>query len=125
VRAFIKRYSPSSFTPFFVAWVLSYLIVSTGFQAPDVANNAEVTSQSPLAKFVHSTQSYSLRFSATKLTGDKGEKLTDAEPPGLISASLNFAFYKASSTKVPSAGPFFTDQTWVKASPRGPPSILS
>jgi len=103
VRAFIKRYSPSSFTPFLVAWVLSYLIVSTGFQTSDVASNAEVTSQSPLAKFVHSTQSYSLRFSTTKLTDDKGENRTDAEPPGLISASLNFAFYKASSTKVPSA----------------------
>ncbi|QDG33875.1 hypothetical protein FJN13_03250 [Alteromonas mediterranea] len=125
MHAFIKRYSPSSFTPFLVAWVLSYLIVSTGFQAPDVANNAEVTSQSPLAKFVHSTQSYSLRFSTTKLTGDKGEKPTDAESPGLISASLNFAFYKASFTKVPSAGPFFNRKTWVKTSPRGPPSILS
>lgn len=125
MRAFIKRFYPSSFTPFFVAWVLSYLIVSTGFQTSDVASDAEVTSQSPLAKFVHSTQSYSLRFSATKLTGDKGEKPTDAEPPGLISALLNFAFYNLSSTKVPSAGPFFTDKTWVKASPRGPPSILS
>ena len=125
MRAFIKRYSPSSFTPFLVAWVLSYLIVSTGFQTSDVASNAEVTSQSPLAKFVHSTQSYSLRFSTTKLTDDKGENRTDAEPPGLISASPNFAFYKASSTKVPSAGPFFNRKTWVKASPRGPPSILS
>lgn len=125
MRAFIKRYSPSSFTPFLVAWVLSYLIVSTGFQTSDVASNAEVTSQSPLAKFVHSTQSYSLRFSTTKLTDDKGENRTDAEPHGLISASPNFAFYKASSTKVPSAGSFFNRKTWVKASPRGPPSILS
>ena len=125
MRAFIKRFYPSSFTPFLVAWVLSYLIVSTGFQTPDVANNAEVTSQSPLAKFVHSAQNYSLRFSANKLTGDKDEKPTDAEPSGLISVSLNFAFYKASSTKVPSAGPFFTNKTWVKASPRAPPSILS
>ena len=125
MRAFIKRYCPSSFTPLLVAWVLSYLIVSTGFQTPDVASNTEVTSQSPLAKFVHSTQNYSLRFSATKLTGDKGDKAFDAEPHGLISASPNFAFYKASSTKVPSAGSFFNRKTWVKASPRGPPSILS
>ena len=125
MRAFIKRYCPSSFTPFLVAWVLSYLIVSTGFQTSDVANNAEVTSQSPLAKFVHSTQSYSLRFSATKLTGDKGEKPTDAEPQSFISASLNFAFYNASSTRALSARPSFKRNTWVKTSPRGPPSFLS
>ena len=120
-----KRFYPSSFTPFLVAWVLSYRIVSTGFQIPDVAKNTEVTSQSPLAKFVHNAQSYSLRFSAAKLTGDKDERPTDAEPQDLISASLNFVFYKASSSKVPSAGALFNDNTWVIASPRGPPSILS
>lgn len=125
MRAFIKCFQPSSFTPFLLAWVLSYLIVSTGFQTADVASNAEVTSQSPLAKFVHNTQSYSLRFSVTKLTGEKGEKPIDAEPQGSITALLNFAFNKALSTKVPSAGPFFNSKAWVKASPRGPPSILS
>ncbi|WP_230962215.1 hypothetical protein [Alteromonas macleodii] len=119
-----KRFYPSTFAPFLMAWVLSYLVVSTGFQPPDVANSAEVTSQSPLAKFVHNSQSYSLRFNASKLTDNNSEQPTDADLLGLIPASLHSVYTGLFAINTRSADVPLQSQKWVKPSPRAPPSIL-
>lgn len=119
-----KRFYPSTFAPFLMAWVLSYVVVSTGFQPLDVANSAEVTSQSPLAKFVHNPQSYSLRFNASKLTDNNSEQPTDTDLFGPIPASLHLAYAGLFAVSTRSADVPFQSQKWVKPSPRAPPSIL-
>ena len=108
-----------------MAWVLSYLVVSTGFQLPDIASNAEATSHSPLAKFVHNSQSYSLRFSAGKLSEHNKEQPTDGDLFGLIPVALRFADDSVLTVNTPSAVLVSKAKKWVKPSPRGPPSILS
>ncbi len=107
-----------------MAWVLSYLVVSTGFQPLDVASNAEVTSQSPFAKFVHNSQSYSLRFNASKLTDDSSEQPTDADLLGLIPVALRLAYTGLFTVHTPLVALPFNAQKWVKPSPRAPPYIL-
>jgi len=125
VHAAFKRFYPASFAPFLVAWVLSYLVVSTGFQTFGVASNAEVTSQSPFAKFVHSTQSYSLRFSFSKLSDGKGDKHDDVDTFGLIPSSFPPVFNDLLSANATSALLFTHTKKWVRPSPRSPPSALS
>ena len=120
-----KRFYPSSFAPLFVAWVLSYLVISTGFQLPNVASNAEVTSQSPLAKYVHNTQRYSLRFSETKLSGNNSESNIDADPVGLIPSPIVSALFDVVTAGFSSAVLLYLTKEWIKPNPRGPPSILS
>ena len=107
-----------------MAWVLSFLVVSTGFQSFEVASNAEATSQSPLAKFVHNSQSYSLRFNAIKLMDKNSEQPTDADLLGLIPVVLRLAYTGLFTVRTPSLALSFNAQKWVKPSPRAPPSIL-
>lgn len=78
-----------SITPFVMAWALSWLIFSVGFNGQMLPAHAEVTSPSPLAKFTHPGLSYSHRQGNASLAPAND----DSEPPTDI--AFFFASYSA------------------------------
>ncbi|WP_375276641.1 hypothetical protein [Alteromonas australica] len=111
----------SSITPFVMAWALSWLIFSVGFNGQMLPAHAEVTSPSPLAKFTHPGLSYSHRQGNASLAPAND----DSEPPTDI-AFFSLAIQRfAAEASVELVSPKVVQPSFrYLIHPRAPPQFL-
>ena len=104
-----------------MAWALSWLIFSVGFNGQMLSAHAEVTSPSPLAKFTHPGLSYSHRQGNASLAPAND----DSEPPTDI-AFFSLAIQRfAAEASVELVSPKVVQPSFrYLIHPRAPPQFL-
>ncbi|WP_338516443.1 hypothetical protein [Alteromonas gracilis] len=115
--------------PLMLAWALSCLILSASFQNSEIATQAQITKQSPLAQFNHAGNNYSLRFNGAKLYNANPNSRNNDTDGDDVSLVLSFPLSSFASTVVdaPHVVYCFNKQTSdpYRLRPRGPPYFLS
>ena len=112
------------YMPLVLAWVLSCLVFSAGFQSKCIAEDVGFTTQSPLAQFNHSGINYSLRFNGLRLIAT-AQTLDSTDD---VDALPSYMFINVPSriVEVPFAGIPHNKgkQSYNYPRPRGPPHFL-
>ncbi|MCC2606775.1 hypothetical protein [Planctobacterium marinum] len=111
----------TSHAPQFLVWVLLCMVFSASFQTGQVANQAEVTEDSPYAQFSYSGNQYTLRLNSTRLDSNDGDDDSKVALPNnspVISErfSVHDALLQVTALNV---APLY------RHNPRGPPLILT